>query len=64
MKDEEFQKKLESILKTLYDIDQQVEKYLIGKRLEEKGHDYKRDSYFNNLEVSDDKYEAKNSDGK
>ena len=32
MKDEEFENKLELILKTLYDIDREVKKYINGKK--------------------------------
>jgi hypothetical protein len=49
MKEDEFQSKLEIILKTFYDIDQQVKKYL-GKQ------DYHLYAY---KEASDDQYNEK-----
>jgi hypothetical protein len=55
MNDEEFKKKLESILGNLYRIDQEVKSYLDAKRLHRENQDYKKRFERENL-TTDEKY--------
>ncbi|MDP2908676.1 MAG: hypothetical protein Q8N77_02625 [Nanoarchaeota archaeon] len=64
MKDEEFQKKLEIILQTFYNIDREVKKYIDKEKSHLINQDYKNRSYYSEKPILDDKYEKENSDGK
>lgn len=60
MKDEEFKRKLESILENLYSIDREAKEYFRRKHLDAKQEHYLRKSYSENystrsLEESKDK---------
>ena len=50
MKDEEFKKKLESILGNLYKIDREVRSYLDAKKLHQGNQDYKESYQINTSE--------------
>ena len=55
MNDEEFKKKLESILGNLYQIDREVQSYLDAKRLHREKQDYKK-SFEKDKPTTDEKY--------
>ncbi len=55
MNDEEFKKKLESILGNLYQIDREVRSYLDAKRLNGERQDYKK-SFEKDKSTTDEKY--------
>lgn len=54
MKDEEFQKKLELILETFYDIDREVKKYLDKEKFYIRHYD--KINFPNDMPVLDDQY--------
>ena len=64
MKDKEFQIKLENILKTFYEIDNDVKRHIEREKSGAKSNDYKKGPYYNHLTILEDKYKNKNSDGK
>ena len=55
MNDEEFKKKLESILENLYQIDLEVKSYLDARRLHRENEDYKK-SFRRDKPTTDEKY--------
>ena len=58
MKDEEFKTRLEFILKTLYDIDREVKKYLDEKQPTMKDEYYKTKPFSIDDPISDNKYKT------
>jgi hypothetical protein len=64
MKDEEFQKNLETILKRFEKIEKQVRHYLGQDKLNARNQDYNNKPYSKGTEMLDDKYKKENSDGK
>lgn len=58
MKDEEFENKLEFILKTLYDIDREVKKYLDEKRPTTRDEYYKTKTFSIDDPILDNKYKT------
>jgi hypothetical protein len=58
MKDEEFETKLEFILKTLYDIDREVKKYLDEKKPTMRDRYYKIKAIEVNDSILDDRYKT------
>jgi hypothetical protein len=56
MNDEEFKKKLETILENLYKIDQEVKEYLNKEKLPLKKGEYRREPYGGNYSELREKY--------
>ena len=59
MKEEEFQKKLELILKKFEKIDVEIKQYFDREKFNTRNQKYNKKTYSNDTPILDDKYEIK-----